>query len=90
MTFFLTGRQGKGGKRTKAVRGKGIKKSGLRTLIEMGRIRYSCWVSPAPGPLDSVELLLIYTHSSGTGSLPFSSAKQTFVTWKEKQRHLKM
>ena len=70
--------------------GKGIKKSGLHVLREMGRIHCSCWLFPAPGPLDSVELLLIYTHLSGTGSLPFSSAKQTFVTWKEKQRNLKM
>lgn len=85
MTFFLTGRQGKGGKRTKAVGGKGIKKSGLHMFIGMGRMHYSCWVFPAPGPLDSVELLLIYTRSCGTGSLSFSSAKQTFVTWKEKQ-----
>lgn len=57
--------------RTKAVGGKGIKKSGLHMLIEMGRIHFSRLVFPAPGPLDLVELLLIYTHSSGTGSLPF-------------------
>lgn len=38
LTFCLTGRRGKGGKRTKAVGGKGIKKSGLHMLIDMGRI----------------------------------------------------
>lgn len=43
-----------------------------------------------PGLLYSMELHLIYTRSSGTGSLPFSSAKQTFVTWKEKHRILKI
>lgn len=90
MTFSLAQRWGRGGKRTKAVGGKGIQKCGLRLLPGVGRMRSSSCISPVPGPLEMVGLLLIYTHSTGTGSLLLSAAKQTFVTWKEKQKSLKM